>query len=218
MLHIRSFTGPSKSIEDSQRVIAKNFLPISEHEDDIRAYRVSYLVYLRSDDKFGDSQGQNRDPDRLIGRVGAMECVEFGVPFADELTIPKDVQAKEKILIYQVGYAFLGNAWGKGYATEATQALLETFMNSRSFWNPPFEQVYWKTATGVANSRSRRVLEKLGFKLKGIHKWDGADAFIGGAMQPPEVCVFYLGPLPAVGDASTEFQEYERLPSAKRVE
>jgi hypothetical protein len=65
-------TGPSKSIEDSQRVIVKNFLPVSEHKGDIRAYRVSYLVYLRSDDQSGDSESLKRDPDRLIGRVGAM--------------------------------------------------------------------------------------------------------------------------------------------------
>lgn len=168
---------------------------------------MSYLVYLRSDDKSGDSQGQKRDDDSLIGRVGAMECLEFGTPFADELTIPKDVLAKEKILVYQVGYAFLGKAWGKGYATEATRALIEAFMNSRGFWNPSFQQVYWQTATGVANSRSKRVLEKLGFKLKGIHRWDGADSFIGGAMQPPAVCVFYLGPLAAASGISTDIEE-----------
>jgi Acetyltransferase (GNAT) domain len=112
-----------------------------------------------------------------------MECLEFGTPFTDELTIPKDVLAKEKILVYQVGYAFLGKAWGRGYTTGATQALLEAFVNSRGFWNTPFEEIYWQTATGVANPRSKRVLEKLGFKLKGIHRWDGANVFIGVTMQ-----------------------------------
>jgi RimJ/RimL family protein N-acetyltransferase len=178
---------------------------------------VSYLVYLRPDDKPSDSSLE-RDSDRLIGRVGAMECLEFGVPFADELTILKDVLEKEKILVYQVGYAFLGKAWGKEYATEATRALLEAFMDSRSFWNPPFKQVYWQTATGVANSRSQRVLEKLGFKLKGIHKWDAADVFIGGAMQPPEVCVFYLGPLPAVGSGYTDIKESQHFLNSQSVE
>src|ERR1700753_164779 len=72
------------------------------------------------------------------------------------------------------------------------KAFIEAYQRSRAFWNPPFERVYLHAVTGGANIRSRRVLEKIGFKLNGIHKWDGPEVFIGGAMQPPEVYVFSL--------------------------
>ncbi len=189
-----SFTGPGGSIEDTQRGLVKHHLPTSEHEGDIRKYRACYAVYSRSPTDSGESQSQLRDPSRFIGRVGAHECLNWDPPFSDNLTISKDVLEKEKILKFDVGYGFLSKAWGKGYATEAVKAFIEAYLKG-GFWNPPYERVYWETFTGVANARSRRVLEKIGFKLNGIHKWDGPEMFIGGAMQPPEVCVFSLDPL-----------------------
>jgi RimJ/RimL family protein N-acetyltransferase len=122
------------------------------------------------------------------------ECSEYGSPFPDDLTIPTDILEKEGILKLEVGYAFLSTAWGKGYATEALKAVVEAYLKAPGFWDPPFKQVYLHGITGNANSRSRRVLENSGFKLNGIHRWDGPEVFIGGAMQPPEVCVFSLGP------------------------
>ena len=169
-------------------------MPISEHEGDIRKYRASYNVYLRSPTDSGESQSQLRDPSRYIGRVGVTDCQEFGAPFSDHLTVPKDILEREKILKMAVGYALLSKAWGKGYATEALKALVEEYLKPRGFWNPPFEKVYLDGVAAVANLRSRRVIEKLGFKFKGIHRWDGPEAFIGGAMQPPEMCVYSLGP------------------------
>src|ERR1700743_1084033 len=109
-------TGPSKSIEESQRSLARAHLPISEHEGDVRRYRASYSVYTHPPN---ESQGPSRDPSRFIGRVGVRECSEYGTPFPDSLTIPKDVVEKEKILKLEVGYALLEKAWGNGYATEA---------------------------------------------------------------------------------------------------
>jgi RimJ/RimL family protein N-acetyltransferase len=133
--------------------------------------------------------------------VAAHECLEYGPPFSDNLTIPKDVLEKEKILKLEVGYAFLSKAWGRGYAPEAMKAFVEVYLKPRGFWNPPFERVYLHGITGGVNARSRRVLEKIGFKLNGIHKWDGPEVFIGGAMQPPEVCVFSLGPSAGSSDS-----------------
>jgi RimJ/RimL family protein N-acetyltransferase len=102
---------------------------------------------------------------------------------------------KEKILMFEVGYSFLEKAWGKGYATEALRALVEAFVKPRGFWDPPFDRVYLNGVAGSANTASRRVLGKVGFRLNGIHRWDGPDVFIGGVMQPPEVCVYSFVPL-----------------------
>lgn len=197
-----SFTGASDSIEETQRILQRN-LPTAEHEGDTRQYRASYNVYLRSSTNSDDGEDQFRDPSLFIGRVGASEGQTYGTLFPDSLTIPEHVLEKEKILKGEVGYAFLSKAWGKGYATEALKAFVEAYVQSRGFWNPRFEKVYLHGVTGGANLRSRRVLEKAGFRLNGVHRWEGPDVFIGGGMQPPEVYVFSLGPSVGVlGDSS----------------
>lgn len=185
-----SFNGAQTDIEGAQEVV-KTRLSISEHEGDIRKYRASYCVYLRPP---SEAQTQHRDVSLFIGRVGVGECREYGTPFPDKLTIAKDVLEKEKILKVEVGYVFLPTAWGKGYATEALKAVVETFSQSYGLWNPPFEKVYVLGVAGGANLGSRRVMEKAGFKFNGVHKWEGEEVFIGGAMQPPEVCVYSFGP------------------------
>ena len=190
-----SFTGPSKSIEETQQHLVKSHLPISEHGGDIREYRASYAVYIRSPTDADDTESHVRDPSLFIGRVGIKECGEYGPPFSEDLTIPKDILEKSKILKLEVGYAFLSKAWGKGYATEAMKGFVEAVVKARNFWSPSFERIYLHAITGEANTRSTRVLGKVGFKLNGMHRWEGPDVFIGGAMQPPEVCVFSLGPL-----------------------
>lgn len=189
-----SFIGISNSIEESQQAFVKNHLPISEHEGDIRRYRAFYAVYLRSTTNSNDSLDELRNPSLFIGRVGVRECGDYGPPLSDDLTIPKNILERERILKYEVGYAFMTKAWGNGYATEAMKVFVEAYLNSSSFWNPPFEQIYLHAVTGGGNPRSRRVLEKIGFKRNGIHRWEGPDVFIGGAMQPPEVWVYSLGP------------------------
>lgn len=110
-------------------------LPISEHEGDIRKYRVSYNVYLWSPTNSSDSQDQLRvrDPARFIGCAGAKECAECGALFSGSLTIPEDVLEKEKILKLEVGYAFLSNVWGKEYAPEAMKAFVDAYLESRGF-------------------------------------------------------------------------------------
>jgi RimJ/RimL family protein N-acetyltransferase len=158
-------------------------------------------VYLRSTTNPDDPEDQPRDPSLFIGRVGANEGQTYGAPFPDSLTIPDDSLEKEKILKCEVGYAFLPKAWGKGYATEALKAFVEAYLQPKKFWNPRFEKVYLHGVTGGENLRSRRVLEKAGFRLNGIHRWDGADVFIGGKMQPPEVFVYSLGPTVGVPGA-----------------
>ena len=82
--------------------------------------------------------------DKIIGRVG--------------LTLDNDDNH------FDLGY-FLGKSfWSNGYATEASRALLNyAFKNLDS---PKIKSGYF-----IDNSRSRKVLEKLGFKEIGIKKW-----------------------------------------------
>ncbi|KAF2671481.1 hypothetical protein BT63DRAFT_423681 [Microthyrium microscopicum] len=187
-----SFGGVAKDIQESQQVLIKNHFPIKDHDNDVRQYRASYNVYLRGDTTTKAPQG--RDSSRFIGRVGALEGRVYGPPFSPDLVIPDDILANEKALKLEVGYSFLEKSWGHGYASEALKALMAAYQNANSLWNPPYEKVYFMGILGPANVRSSRVLEKVGFRLKGIHSWDGPKHFLGGAMQPNEVAVYSLDP------------------------
>ena len=64
-----------------------------------------------------------------------------------------------------LGYAFGPNYWGRGYATEASRAVLE-----EAFGPLGLERVV--AITREANRGSRNVLGKLGFRMQGCrHVW-----------------------------------------------
>ena len=69
-----------------------------------------------------------------------------------------------KIHFYDVGYRFIPEFWGKGYATEATKVALEY----------GFNQLQLKEIIGMANihnKASRRVLEKCGLQYVEQFMW-----------------------------------------------
>jgi RimJ/RimL family protein N-acetyltransferase len=75
---------------------------------------------------------------RFIGRAGIR---------------PLDVQGVEEI---EVGYTFIADSWGKGYASEITAALIEIGFGE-------FQLSELVGIVMVAHAASRRVLEKAGF-------------------------------------------------------
>jgi RimJ/RimL family protein N-acetyltransferase len=159
----------------------------------MRKYRASYSVYIRSTDP--NEPKTHREAARFIGSVSANECKEYGTPFPTSLTAPESASERENLLLYEVGYGFLESAWGHGYATEAVRAFANAYVNACGAWSPPFERVRLLGVVESANAPSRRVLEKIGFGFSGVHRWEGQGVFIGGAVQPPEVCVYSFGPV-----------------------
>lgn len=72
----------------------------------------------------------------------------------------------------ELGYLFLPQAWGRGYATEACVAALGWFADAR-----PGEPVVLCTRT--ANARSMRLAAKLGFtEVQRFDAW-GAEQWMG---------------------------------------
>lgn len=70
-----------------------------------------------------------------------------------------------------LGYAFGAAFWGKGYATEAARAVL-----TEAFGPLALDRVV--AITREANLGSRRVLEKLGFRMEGVrHVWGAEQLF-----------------------------------------
>jgi RimJ/RimL family protein N-acetyltransferase len=64
----------------------------------------------------------------------------------------------------EVGYAFLPEAWGKGYATEITQKAIE-------YLNQNFKEREIVAFIQADNLNSRRVLEKSGMtEVENIYK------------------------------------------------
>lgn len=186
----RSFGKPDDSLEKASEVLVKNHIPMSEHEGDIRKYRASYGIYLRSSSK---DENSTRDPTRFIGRIGAKELGDYGPPFPEHLTMPQHILERKEMLMLEVGYSLLEKAWGNGYAPEALKALTDALRNTEGFWSPPYKKIYLLAIVGEGNERSVSVIKKCGFELNGVHKWDAPDVFIGGAMRPCQVSIFSLG-------------------------
>jgi ribosomal-protein-alanine N-acetyltransferase len=75
------------------------------------------------------------------------------------IPIPTDIEKT------QLGYSFLPEHWGKGYATEVTKEGLNYFK-----YKTPLAELYAVTET--PNIASQKVLLKNGFELFG-NKWEG---------------------------------------------
>ena len=91
---------------------------------------------------------RTRDDDAIIGAL--------------KLDTPNDAGRAAEI-----GYMLVRDAWGKGYATEAMRALIHhafTVLNRH----------YLEALIYADNTASRRLVERLGFKLEGYfreHEW-----------------------------------------------
>jgi RimJ/RimL family protein N-acetyltransferase len=81
-----------------------------------------------------------------------------------------------------VGYFFHPEAWGNGYATDATRTACRYAFRERGF-DKVVGQVF------AHNDASRRVLEKVGFRHEGTHR---NEAFAGGEL----IDVDHFGLLP----------------------
>lgn len=86
---------------------------------------------------------------------------------------PPDAAAAEKgILKMELGYMFLHDVWGRGYAPEAVTAMLYMLKQSPGHWLP-YRRVDFHGVIRPANKAGRRVMEKIGFHEVGEHVWSG---------------------------------------------
>ena len=70
--------------------------------------------------------------------------------------------------VASIGYRFIKSAWGKGYATEATSALI-----NRGFTELGLERIL--ATTYEDNLASRRVMDKLGLRFVRTFKYEPGD-------------------------------------------
>lgn len=73
---------------------------------------------------------------------------------------------------WELGYRLHQSAWGKGYATEGSRALIE-----RGFGNPEVRRIWAQTM--AVNIGSRRVMEKAGLTFERVFYRDWEDPLPG---------------------------------------
>ena len=72
--------------------------------------------------------------------------------------------------VYELGYRFLPEFWGKGYATESAKASLELGFNQLNA-----EKIY--AYADIENQSSNSILTKLGFENKGAFLDNGDNCY-----------------------------------------
>jgi RimJ/RimL family protein N-acetyltransferase len=172
-----SLGGVSKSVEETQE---KSRRVLFTHDVDQKVWKVTYLVHriLESPSDGGSPLEDRRDPPtEFIGVVNVGSLGPYSLDLPEHLTIP--ASATDTTLILETGYYFLPKGWGKGYATEAVNAMFDAAQKAPSFW-APFTKVYVRALVNSANPRSKRVMAKTGMVEIGVLEWSGDPVFIAG--------------------------------------
>ena len=190
-LTVRSISGRDKSIEDTERIM-KRWLPSSEAEEN--TYKVVYAVHTVLGSISGSVGGEPQSVEQggksteFIGLVTLRALDADSLPLPEEFTLPAAVATTT--LTLEIAYMFFPTAWGKGYATEAIEAVFGSCRRSRSFWTP-FSKLYVRALVNPSNLASRRVMEKSGLKLKGVYEWSGKAVFLCGEWRERDsICIF----------------------------
>ncbi|MCJ1293751.1 hypothetical protein MMC34_005306 [Xylographa carneopallida] len=170
----------------------KRWLP--SHEGAENTYRAIYAVHTVLDPMSGPVDGesspaeQTQKPTKFIGLVTLRSLDADSLALPKELTLP--TVATTRTLSIEVAYMFLPSGWGKGYATEAINAVFESCKKTRSFW-APFSKLYVRAIVNESNLASRRVMEKTGMKKEGVYEWSGKAIFLCGEWRERDsLCIF----------------------------
>jgi RimJ/RimL family protein N-acetyltransferase len=112
-------------------------------------------------------QAESGAKGRVVGIVTLMPLQTYGVQFSDHL-----VSADATGLNMELGYMFLYDVWGRGYAPEAVAAMLDVLREAPKHWLPSWKINFYGVIR-PANKASRRVMEKIKFREVGEHVWSG---------------------------------------------
>ena len=113
----------------------------------------------------------------IVGLVTLISLDAGSLPLPENLTIP--ATAATTTVTADLGYQFLPNGWGKGYATESVNATLEACKRAQSFWTP-FSKLYVRAIVNEGNPASLRVMDKTGMTKRGVYHWTGKPVFLAG--------------------------------------
>ena len=177
-----SLAGPQKTLEEASEFL-RSQLPDGSGEN--TKYRVLYAIHRIRDDKANGIFDSNSEDFETIGTCTLKPGMT--VPIHDHMTTKTNEATG--VLRLEIGYQFLPEVWGKGYATEACIALLDACRKSNSHF-APYTSLYIDGVVSPDNPASMKVLEKAGLKQIGLNAWEGEPVFLAGAMRDPVVWVY----------------------------
>lgn len=88
-------------------------------------------------------------------------------------------------MTWELGYLLRPQAWGRGFATEACTAAIESLRNDMNGQKGTI-----RAATDISNKKSLRVLAKMGFVFEEHKVFGGPKRFLGGDWRPREIMRF----------------------------
>ncbi|KAF2678682.1 hypothetical protein K458DRAFT_376283 [Lentithecium fluviatile CBS 122367] len=175
-----SLMGASKTLEDTEKVIASSFppsVPTSPANPQEIPYRIFYAVH------------EIQSPGSTIKFIGTITLRSLETGHKLELSPPLVPAESLSTLTVELAYQFLSAAWGKGYAGESLAAVFQACARAKVFWRP-FERVYCRVIVNGGNPASLRVMRKLGVREMGIYKWTGKVWLAGGWRYEDDLYIF----------------------------
>lgn len=111
--------------------------------------------------------------------------------YLDSSQSAPSVKAREPadVETVQLGYLFLPDYWGKGYATESVAAVLSHYRDFKASICDP-KPTYIESVMHNANIGSIRVMEKLEFPVVGIKVWGLEPVMLGGELRENKTNVY----------------------------
>ena len=131
------------------RFISRKTRSRAEIETEVLPRFLGYYARYRD---FGHWAADTRDQGEFIGWFGLRPVAATGAAMVDWVDAPLPAHTAS------LGYRLLRSAWGRGYATEGSLALVR-----RAFTELGVEEIVATTMT--VNTRSRAVLQKAGLRF-----------------------------------------------------
>jgi RimJ/RimL family protein N-acetyltransferase len=146
----------------------------------------TYAVFEKKDPS---SNNTLSPPGNLVGMVLLRKVDQPTLPpfpppstFTSTTPFPSD---PSNLNIRSIGYAFFQSAWGQGYATEASKAVITAYSESIAKQKDDNGELFFlEGCWNVENPASEKVLGKLGFMEVGWKDTPGKQ-FLAGAWRGP---------------------------------
>jgi RimJ/RimL family protein N-acetyltransferase len=184
-LILYSTMGQAKSIQDTQRIMARIVSPPDAVDGDKQKYRYSYVIHRKIVDPVSTEQNEHEKTD-VIGLISLRPGQT--IPFPDSFSPPDGPTTG--ILKLELGYCLLPTVWRNGYATEAITGVLDS-AKKYILDLVPFQRVYVEAAASPDNTGSWKALERAGLQKVGLYEWDGERIVLAGKLR--ECCVVVYG-------------------------